>query len=426
MSTAAPLQNTAAKSLLVGKSPHTGLLMQRKCACGGSASSSLSGECAECSKKKLQRKLSIGASNDPLEQEADRVADQVLAAPAHSAVSGTTPSIQRFTGHSTADATTAPPSIDRVLSSSGRPLDKALQQDMGQRFGHDFSRVRVHTGAAAEQSARDVNAQAYTVGHNIVFGKGQLTPESYNGRHLIAHELTHVLQQSRSEGIQRQLADDRVSAGPDQTTESGHGSVELDSPNRAPSCDEICGEKEKCLREPGEHCTDDNSKAIFEAWGKASKEMVDAINHLTNTPTSPSATQSLKNNFAWDGKTPVDLPKKVADKLQEALDKMSENLCIKCRQTCAKGNPAQIVQARGQNCLGHNCFVICPDFFSASNKSHILLHELLHRVVSGKAQMDLYRGQPGYPGGTSVALTMPDPYASVVDDLASSTKASPP
>ena len=69
MSTAARLQNTVDPSPLASKSSHAGLLLQRKCACGGSASSSLSGECAECSKKKLQRKLSIGASNDPLEQK---------------------------------------------------------------------------------------------------------------------------------------------------------------------------------------------------------------------------------------------------------------------------------------------------------------------------------------------------------------------
>jgi hypothetical protein len=72
---------------------------------------------------------------------------------------------------------------------------------MGQRFGHDFSRVRVHTDAAAERSARDVNANAYTVGHNIVFGARQFAPGTHEGRRLIAHELTHVVQQSGSDGI---------------------------------------------------------------------------------------------------------------------------------------------------------------------------------------------------------------------------------
>jgi len=196
MLTVAPLQNTAAKSPLVGKSPHAGLLLQRKCACGGSASASLSGECEECNKNHLQKKLSIGASNDPLEQEADRVADQVLAAPAHPAVSGVPPRIQRFTGQSSGHTDTAPASVDRVLASSSRSLDPALQQDMGQRFGHDFSQVRVHTGKAAEQSARDVNAHAYTVGNNVVFGAGRYTFGTNEGRRLLAHELTHVVQQS--------------------------------------------------------------------------------------------------------------------------------------------------------------------------------------------------------------------------------------
>jgi len=68
------------------------------------------------------------------------------------------------------------------------------------RFGHDFSKVRVHSGAAAKRSARDVSAQAYTVGHNIVFGAGRFEPGTHEGRRLLGHELTHVLQQSRSAG----------------------------------------------------------------------------------------------------------------------------------------------------------------------------------------------------------------------------------
>ena len=195
MSTAAPLQNTAAKSTLVSNSPNTGLLSQSKYAFGVSKSS-LTSEYE--GKTRLQAELSIGASNDPLEQEADRVADQVLAAPIHSAVSGAAPSIQRFTGQSTGDAGTAPASVDRVLSGSGRPLDPAIQQDMGQRFGHDFSRVRVHTGTAAEQSARDVNSNAYVVGNNVVFGVGQFAPQTHYGKRLLAHELTHVIQQAGS------------------------------------------------------------------------------------------------------------------------------------------------------------------------------------------------------------------------------------
>ena len=71
---------------------------------------------------------------------------------------------------------------------------------MEQRFSHDFSRVRIHSHTAAEQSAREVNAHAYTVGHNIVFASGQFAPGMHEGRRLIAHELAHVVQQSYSLG----------------------------------------------------------------------------------------------------------------------------------------------------------------------------------------------------------------------------------
>jgi hypothetical protein len=177
-------------------SPPAHGILQRKCACGTHTMGG--GQCADCAKNKngLQRKLAIGASNDPLEQEADQVADLVMASPAHTAVSGAPPRVQRFTGHSRGENGTAPASVDRILSSAGRPLDPALRQDMEQRFDHDFSRVRVHTGAAAEQSAKDVNAHAYTMGHNVVFGGSQDAPQTSRGRWLLAHELAHVVQQT--------------------------------------------------------------------------------------------------------------------------------------------------------------------------------------------------------------------------------------
>ena len=92
---------------------------------------------------------------------------------------------------------TAPASVDQALNSPGSPLEPALRQDMEQHFRSDFSRVRVHSGAVAEQSARDVNANAYTVGQDVVFDAGAFQPRTHEGRRLIAHELTHVVQQSK-------------------------------------------------------------------------------------------------------------------------------------------------------------------------------------------------------------------------------------
>jgi len=131
-----------------------------------------------------------------MEQEADQIADQILAAPAHSVIGGAAPRVQRSAGSTHGQTDSAPDSVDRALGSSGRPLDTSLRQDMEQRFNHDFSRVRVHSDAVAYQSAHEVNASAYTVGNDIVFGAGRYSTGTQDGRRLLAHELTHVVQQS--------------------------------------------------------------------------------------------------------------------------------------------------------------------------------------------------------------------------------------
>jgi hypothetical protein len=86
--------------------------------------------------------------------------------------------------------------VDDVIRSSGKPLEPVFRQDMEQRFGYDFSKVRIHSDVPASQSARKLDALAYTVGSNIVLGEGQLTLGTSTGRRLLAHELTHVVQQT--------------------------------------------------------------------------------------------------------------------------------------------------------------------------------------------------------------------------------------
>lgn len=93
--------------------------------------------------------------------------------------------------------TAVPPIVDEVLASPGQPLDAATRTFMEPRFGYDFGRVRVHVSTRAAESAQAVNARAYTVGQHIVLGAGQPSPESLAGRLLLAHELAHVVQQSR-------------------------------------------------------------------------------------------------------------------------------------------------------------------------------------------------------------------------------------
>jgi hypothetical protein len=97
-----------------------------------------------------------------------------------------------------------------LLDRPGGLLESSLRQDMERKFGYDFSHVRIHTGAAAERSARGTGANAYTVGDQIVFGTGRYAPGTQAGRHLIAHELVHVVQQQTGNGpvLQRDVVDD--------------------------------------------------------------------------------------------------------------------------------------------------------------------------------------------------------------------------
>jgi hypothetical protein len=87
------------------------------------------------------------------------------------------------------------PVLDVLASGGGRPLDAPVRADMEARLGHRFDDVRVHTGEAADRSARAVQAHAYTVGSDVVFSSGTYDPSSVAGRTLLAHELTHVVQQ---------------------------------------------------------------------------------------------------------------------------------------------------------------------------------------------------------------------------------------
>jgi Domain of unknown function (DUF4157) len=170
------------------------------CACGGG--------CPRCQKSALlQTKLKISEPGDRYEQEADRVADQVIRMPE--------PTVQRQeeleedkenviqpkeVSHpempTRSQLPESVPSVHETLRFSGSPLDSQAREFMESRFGYDFSQVRVYTDERASASARAVGAQAYTIGKNVVFGAGRYQPETQEGKKLLAHELAHTIQQS--------------------------------------------------------------------------------------------------------------------------------------------------------------------------------------------------------------------------------------
>lgn len=135
--------------------------LQRACACGQHTSGE--GECADCRQK----------HEATLQRAATRA--------------GTLGNV--------------PPIVHEVLRAPGQPLDAATRAFMEPRFGHDFSGVRIHTDSRAVASASAVNALAYTVGRNVVFGSGQYAPRTDMGRQLLAHELTHTVQQEECQAL---------------------------------------------------------------------------------------------------------------------------------------------------------------------------------------------------------------------------------
>lgn len=128
------------------------------------------------------------------------------------------------------DSTSRRDPVDAALASSGHPLDTASRDFMESRFQRDFSQVRIHTDAAAAASADALHAHAYTVGRDIVFNRGAYAPHSETGRHLLAHELTHVVQQQAST---RPLLMPRVMAGRPTEPAPGEPASEGTAPTRA-------------------------------------------------------------------------------------------------------------------------------------------------------------------------------------------------
>lgn len=152
------------------------------------------------------RKLALSQSADALEREADAAAEQVMRMPSQfsaapllqrkcAACAEEDEKLRRKEGSAGQSGGMAPPSVQQALGGPSQPLDSATRAYFEPRFGQDFGAVRVRQGPTAAQSAREVGAHAYTVGRDIVFAAGQFAPETSEGRHLLAHELAHVVQQ---------------------------------------------------------------------------------------------------------------------------------------------------------------------------------------------------------------------------------------
>ncbi len=195
----------------------------------------------------VQAKLVVGQANDPLEHEADQLAEQVMRmsapSPTASGVAlqrkcaaceqeelGETLRAKQHDGRESSGAE-APAIVAEVLHSPGQPLDAQARAFFEPRFGRDFSQVRIHADGRDAKSAESIGARAYTVGRHIAFAEGQYAPGGDRGRHLLAHELAHTIQQGHSH-IRRSRGDIQQGVtglveSPEQLDEMETGPIEV-------------------------------------------------------------------------------------------------------------------------------------------------------------------------------------------------------
>lgn len=232
--------------------------------------------------QRLQTKLNVAPPGDRHEQEADRVAAQVMRMPEPKKASPCScggecaPCRTKQAGQAdlqtqraeTADATqsTVPPIVHEALRAPGHPLDSGTRAFFEPRFGYDLSPVRVHTDRQAVASARAVDALAYTVGRDVVFAEGKYAPHTSQGKKLLAHELTHVVQQG--------------GAAPTLQRQAGGGGAAAPAPRYSVTTSSGCN-------------TGPYNKAIVEAAAQAAFNQV----HTSNCVKTKSLKENILDEF---------------------------------------------------------------------------------------------------------------------------------
>jgi hypothetical protein len=193
------VQSETSRTLALSVLPRSPSLQR---ACEGCDGGSMAEDETESSSV-LRPSLAISSPTDPYELEAERVADEVMrmtdsAAPLRRIRQSPEDSALKRECASCAAKESASDEVSSLVAQSvsgrGHPLDSTTRSFMEPRFGHDFSDVAVHSDATAAESARAINALAYTVGRDIVFAADQYAPHTPGGKHLLAHELTHIAQ----------------------------------------------------------------------------------------------------------------------------------------------------------------------------------------------------------------------------------------
>src|SRR5215217_274812 len=365
-------------------------VLQRKCACGGSAR--LTADCDECGQQKLSLQRSANTSATP--------------------------------GH---NAASAPPIVHQVLNSGGRPLNQGIRQFMEPRFGHDFrhagtlhalqagtsqlqvgpaddhyereadtaaqtvmradasetargfdfSQVRIHTDERAAESARAVDALAYTVGRDVVFGAGQFRPETSEGRQLIAHELAHVVQQNGAgAGLQRKPDE----AGPTlpycPSVDVLEGKLDFSDPKTRRSYTEAnCLTSASQSMPPACRFTPAQTKALEEAQKTAGGRAERALGIINMSAAGKKMAAEMAGQlFESDPPSLAEVVERVT-KVRDFLKTAKIDFAGRtCGEPACQGGAVAYVTGPGTLPI-----YLCPTAFSMPSSLHrTVLHEALH------------------------------------------------
>jgi len=343
----------------------------------------------------FQPKLSINQPNDVYEKEADAMAEKIMRTPvAETANAFFQPhplpasSVQKKCAHceeeeklqmkgegAAVGGMTAPSVVHDAIHSGGQPLDTGTKDFMESRFGYDFSHVQIHNDAIAQQSSASINALAYTHGNHVVFAAGQYQPGSDRGKQLLAHELTHTIQQGSGNNLKIQR---KPAAKFDNCAGTGKSNADL---------------------------------KIENGRQRAIDYLQVAIRELNNSPNNRTASKTYKNalkqhfiNPDEEGRTTI------RNNYKQILGILKNTKSITCAsseaeiEACKKStNPVGFVIP------GDDKLILCPIFFedNLTCRAMLLIHEAAHIIGIGKnAPHPPYRNAPEYPApGKAIPAT---------------------
>jgi hypothetical protein len=323
----------------------------------------------------IQTKLTINQADDEYEREADAMAEHVMRMTNKESTQQTffkpsISSIQRKCAHceeeekhiqqkENSNHDTSSTSLEgyvKDLNSSGETLDASTKNFFEARFGYDFSDVKIHNNNEAARSAESVNALAYTNRNNIVFGSGQFKPETNEGKKLLAHELTHVIQQTVEQNAEPHLMRQ-------QKPEDEFNS---------------CSKNQQALIEPvindARKAVDKATSAAAISWGKSDK-------------IDPHVKQLFLDHFHTVSRGDI---RDILGKYVSLGISFEKGIKVKCESTCDKDkNSATCGYAYNTQWFGghgpvHICFDPAGCDFTSSSKNDriaLIIHEAAHRYT---------------------------------------------